>query len=118
MPAGSARLRLALLSKPVHGVEASPVAGPSRRWSRVAVRRDGKILASASGGADACIKLWDLETRKEIATLPGHKGGVNSVAFSPDGALLASGGDDKTVKLWDVDKKQADRHAGRSTAGR
>ena len=85
----------------------------------VAVRSDGKILASASGGMDACIKLWDLETRKEIATLrddQGHKGAVNCVAFSPDGTLLASGGADQTVKLWDVDKMQVlatlNKHSG------
>ncbi len=72
----------------------------------VAIRRDGKIMASGSNGTDACIKLWDLESRKEIATLRDHMGDVNCVAFSPDGSLLASGGDDKTVKLWDVDTKK------------
>jgi WD40 repeat protein len=35
-------------------------------------------------------------------TLTGHTDWVNSVAFSPDGKLLASGSDDYTIKLWDV----------------
>jgi WD40 repeat protein len=27
---------------------------------------------------------------------------VNSVAFSPDGSMIASGSDDNTIKLWRV----------------
>jgi WD40 repeat protein len=32
----------------------------------------------------------------------GHSGGVNSVAFSLDGAHIASGSLDNTIRIWDA----------------
>jgi WD40 repeat protein len=61
---------------------------------------DGQTLAS--GSRDNTIKLWDVNTGKELQTLTGHSNLVLSVGFSPDGQTLASGGVDQTIKLWDV----------------
>jgi WD40 repeat protein len=69
----------------------------------VAFSPDGKTLAS--GSDDNTIKLWDVATGKEQATLKGHTAWVASVAFSPDGKTLASGGD-TTVRLWDMEGKE------------
>ena len=66
----------------------------------IALSSDGTTLAS--GAADGTVKLWDMETHTNIATLEGHADGVISVAFLPNGTTLASGSVDNTVKLWDT----------------
>jgi WD40 repeat protein len=53
----------------------------------------------ASGSADGMIKFWTVSGGAELREFNG--GFVNSIAFSPNGKLLASG-DDQQARLWDI----------------
>src|SRR5262249_61024085 len=69
--------------------------------SSLAFSPNGKLLAAAHPD-DLAVRLWDVASGKEKATLQGHTDRVWSVAFRSGGQLLASGSYDRTVKLWDV----------------
>ena len=58
----------------------------------------GRSLAVA--GVDRRVRLWDVETRRELLTLEGHQQQVNELAFSPGGSILASCSHDGEVRLW------------------
>ena len=63
----------------------------AREAADVAFSPDGKLLATAhSYNADPGeVKLWDMTTGAQVATLPVADRGVVSVVFSPDGKILA-----------------------------
>src|SRR5262249_28614487 len=88
-----------------------PLPGHSDRVYSLAFNPDGSILASSSCGGRSptgeCLKdeiiLGDRRPRQPLGPpLSGHSGPANSIAFSPDGKILASGSWDHTIILWDV----------------
>jgi WD40 repeat protein len=75
------------------------LAGHERSVWGVAVTPDGRCAISAS--QDCTLKVWDLQTGREVRTLAGHKHWVRAVAVTPDGRRVISASRDRTVKVWD-----------------
>ena len=73
--------------------------GHSESVDSVSFSPDGKYIAS--GSLDYTVKLWEVESGKEIRTFTGHTYDVRSVSFSPDGKYIASCSE--TIKLWEVE---------------
>lgn len=60
---------------------------------------DDQQLAIASHDV---VQLCEARTGSALQTLKGHAQDVSSLAFSPDGQLLASGSNDRSIRLWDM----------------
>lgn len=74
----------------------TPVAAGVRH---LAFDPDGALLASV--GDDYVIRLWDTVTGQQVQAFSGHRYAVGSLAYAPDGKMLATG-EYGIVHLWEV----------------
>jgi len=88
-------------------------------YSDITFNPDGTLLAAIN--ADGDVQLWDVISHKEVGMMTGVSGEGHSVAFSPDGKLLAASGSAAgysngipELRLWVMDTGELvfklDRH--------
>jgi len=54
-----------------------------------------------SGASDGTIRVWDIDSGREIAVMREPAGRVESLAVTPDGQRVIAGSNDGTVSIWE-----------------
>jgi WD40 repeat protein len=87
----------------------------------VAVTSDGRLAISSERGSrpalffreardisqDHVLRVFEIESGRELHVLRGHTAAVNAVAATPDGRLAVSASSDSTLIVWDISTGKA-----------
>jgi serine/threonine protein kinase/DNA-binding beta-propeller fold protein YncE len=70
----------------------------------LALSPDGKLMATEDASDDNKVTLWNVSTRKAVATLtaPAHFNSAVTGAFSADGSMLSVGYINGAVGVWSI----------------
>ena len=114
IPEAEDALHRAILRSPIRFT----LSGHTAQVDGVALSADGRLAVSASH--DHTLKVWDVDSGRELRTLHGHVEWIFGVALSGDGRIAVSASKDKTLKVWDVESGRELRtltgHSGQVTA--
>ena len=78
--------------------------GHLARVDAVLFSPDGKKVFS--GGRDNTVRIWDVETGKQLDVLTGHDGHVTAIELSSDGKTLYVGDWADKLYVWDLQSRQ------------
>lgn len=82
---------------PVHLTEFSPIGTHVLTVSNMVTRGQYHYKT------DATLIVWEVDGSGKPTILSGHKGGIKSAFFSPNGQRIVTAGEDHTIRVWRTD---------------
>src|SRR5207247_1583477 len=81
------------------------------RPTSYALTQDHRVLAT--GTSNSAISIWNIQTGRELSTLSGAGGRIETLCFSKDSRYLATGtslqfGTENRTIIWDLSAKPPD----------
>jgi hypothetical protein len=76
--------------------------GDNDRIAYVTISPDGRYLALKHPADDHTVILWEVATRRTVATLRKHTEFISGLVFSPDSRTLVTTSHDLQTVLWEV----------------
>jgi WD40 repeat protein len=77
------------------------LADHSEEVFAVAMTADGRRGVSSS--LDLTLRVWNLDSGRELRSLAGHSDQIHGVGLSADGRRAVSASSDQTLKVWDLE---------------
>lgn len=85
----------------VTGESGPDLVEPTGALLAVALRHDGRMMATGSEGGNLC--LWALPSGRLMCVVETQSAEIDALAFSSDGMSLASTHRDYAVRVWSID---------------
>ena len=82
-------------------IKSNALFGHGSPVTSIAITSDSKQIIS--GSDDRTIRIWDIQTSRELNILRGHVDTVTSIAVISDNKQIISGSLDKTIRIWDIE---------------
>lgn len=90
------------------------MAGHGQFITCLALLSDGSRLAAGSWFGE--LVLWDATKLQQVASFKAQSGPIRSIAFSPNGQLLAAGGYEHSIRVFDAGYAPTNDEARRKEA--
>jgi WD40 repeat protein len=66
---------------------------------------DGRLIA-ATVWREGLVKVWDTESKQQVASWDAHTAEINSIAFAQHPQVLATVGSDRAVRVWNIARQE------------